>query len=180
LWLFLRRHTNFSRQPLTLLHFAPEPDFGKRLASARGVRYVSADLLGDRTPRVITDITALGLRECSFDAIVCSHVLEHVPNDRLAMKECRRVLKPGGWFVVQVPMQDKPTDEDLSVTDPTERERRFGQDDHVRVYGPDVMSRLQEAGFRVTAYPPAKVIRDRDGDVGIPPSEPPVLFCVWP
>jgi predicted SAM-dependent methyltransferase len=83
--------------------------------------------------------------------IYCSHVLEHVPDDRQALSEFRRVIKPGGKAIIVVPITGKRTFEDPSVTSPQERERLFGQHDHVRIYGPDVAERFRQAGFDVTA-----------------------------
>jgi SAM-dependent methyltransferase len=97
------------------------------------------------------DITDIPLDDGSFDMIVCSHVLEHVPDDRKAMRELFRVLRPGGWAVLQSPLDPaRPhTYEDWSITAPQERQRAFGQHDHVRIYGRDYGDRLEEAGFRV-------------------------------
>ena len=85
------------------------------------------------------------------DVVLCSHVLEHIPDDRQAMRELRRVLKPDGWALLQVPIDRKRavTFEDPSVTDPAERARLFGQHDHVRWYGQDYPARLRECGFDV-------------------------------
>jgi ubiquinone/menaquinone biosynthesis C-methylase UbiE len=87
--------------------------------------------------------------------VVCNHVLEHVPDDRAAMGELRRVLSPHGWAILQSPLDPRRavTFEDFSVQDPAERERVFGQFDHVRVYGRDYVDRLATAGFRVEAVP---------------------------
>lgn len=114
--------------------------------------YVTADL---QNPADFQwDITAIPQPDASFDVIYCSHVLEHVYEDRKAMSEFYRVLKPGGWAVLNVPITDEVTFEDPSVTDPAERLRVFGQKDHVRRYGPDYVDRLREAGFQVeTVYP---------------------------
>jgi SAM-dependent methyltransferase len=138
-----------------LLHFAPEAGLERRLRAALGDRYVTTDLEPAGVDLTL-DITALDLPDASFDAVVCVHVLEHVPDDAAAMRELHRVLRPGGWGVVQVPILRDVTDEDPAVTDPAERLRRFGQADHVRTYGRDFADRLQAAGFDVD------VVRFRD------------------
>jgi len=97
------------------------------------------------------DITAIPFNDHTFDVILCSHVLEHVQDDRKAISELYRVLKPGGWAILMVPIDlDRATTfEDPSVIDPKERERLFGQHDHVRWYGRDFLTRLEQAGFIV-------------------------------
>jgi SAM-dependent methyltransferase len=86
--------------------------------------------------------------------VICSHVLEHVPDDGSAMREIRRALRPGGVAAIMIPFAEKlgSTDEDFSVQDPAERQRRFGQHDHCRVYGRDFPDRLRNAGFRVAEW----------------------------
>jgi len=98
------------------------------------------------------DITDIQHPNGNFDIIYCSHVLEHVPDDRKAMSEFYRVLRPSGWAVLNVPITADTTYEDPSITDPDERERLFGQHDHVRRYGPDYKDRLEDAGFHVSVY----------------------------
>jgi SAM-dependent methyltransferase len=96
------------------------------------------------------DITDMDLPESSFDLIFCSHVLEHVPDDRAAMRELRRVLAEGGLALVLVPYRPGVTTyEDPSITSPLDRMVAFGQQDHVRIYGSDLSDRLREAGFDV-------------------------------
>jgi SAM-dependent methyltransferase len=149
LWLYMDRHPELFRPGMSVLHVAPEPVLRKRLARLPEVRYVSGDLTGEFGPERI-DVTQLEFADASFDAVICNHVLEHVPDDRRAMREIARVLKPGGWAVLQVPdVEATRTDEDTGVTDPAERERRFGQHDHVRRYGWDYVGRLEEAGLSV-------------------------------
>ena len=91
----------------------------------------------------------------TYDFLLSSHVLEHVPDDRRAMREFHRVLKKDGWAILLVPITAKSTFEDPSITDPRERLRLFGQEDHVRQYGPDYKDRLEQAGFNVEQIRPA-------------------------
>jgi SAM-dependent methyltransferase len=178
LWLFLVRHMGLlSGTPTRLLHVAPEPILADRFSHLPGTTYVSTDLAPDRHPSVLNNMERLGFGDASFDLLVCSHVLEHVPDDRAAMRECHRVLRPGGALIVMVPLSQAPTDEDLTVVDPGERERRFGQFDHVRFYGPDIAGRLQDAGFAVSLFGPDRVLKQSDGDIGVTPAEPPVILC---
>jgi SAM-dependent methyltransferase len=134
-----------------MLHVAPESQFVNRLAAAVGTGYITADLL-DPKAMVRMDITNIQYPNEFFDVIYCSHILEHIPNDRLAMLEFARVLKPNGFAVILVPIVRDKTFEDPSVTDPKERLRFFGQADHVRAYGPDFVERLREAGMTVRKY----------------------------
>lgn len=129
-----------------LLHVAPEPSLRSQLSGRYD--YVSVDMYADNV-QIRSDVTALCFPDESFDAIICNHVLEHVPNDRKALAELYRVLRNGGWGSIQVPMENGPTREDLTIVDPTERERLYGQGDHVRQYGDDFTNRLHAAGFDV-------------------------------
>ena len=148
-WLYLKERTTlFDGTPKRLLHVAPEMSMMAAFERVPGLQYLSADLDSPHA-MVKMDLTAIDAPEASFDAIYCSHVLEHVHDDRKAMREMFRVLKPGGWALIMVPLSDRPTHEDQSVTDPAERERLFLQSDHVRLYGPDIRERLAAAGFEV-------------------------------
>jgi SAM-dependent methyltransferase len=148
-WLFLSTRTDLlDGRPKQMLHIAPEPALTDVLRTARGIETVSADLASPHA-MIRLDITSIDRESASFHVILCSHVLEHVEDDRRAMRELFRVLRPGGWAVIQVPISSKPTFEDPSITDPAERERLFWQVDHVRLYGLDISDRLTEAGFQV-------------------------------
>jgi SAM-dependent methyltransferase len=150
--LFLPRRLSELDGEIALLHVAPEEGLGEKLRSLPKVRYLSADL-DPRSPALMQfDITAIPFDDASFDVVVCNHVLEHVQNDRLAMRELYRVLRPAGCMYSIHPVHGKlaATLEDPSVTDPNARRRLFGQFDHVRIYGRDFAERLADAGFEVT------------------------------
>jgi SAM-dependent methyltransferase len=147
LWLWLERHTDLLRAPLDVLHVAPEPGMEARLRGAGTLRsYVTADLSGEGVDRVV-DLTAIDLPDSSLDVLLANHVLEHVADDRQAFREVARVLRPGGWAVLQVPILGPVTIEEAPGDDPAERLARFGQDDHVRTYGNDFPDRLRDGGL---------------------------------
>jgi glycosyltransferase involved in cell wall biosynthesis/SAM-dependent methyltransferase len=149
LWAYLERYSNLlSAQDLRMLHFAPEACLGSKFRKLIGKGYITADLM-DPKADVQADITNLQFRDASFNTILCSHVLEHVPDDSKAMRELHRVLTDDGVAIIMVPFRNGRTEEDLSITAPEERARRYGQSDHVRYYGTDIVDRLQSVGFAV-------------------------------
>jgi ubiquinone/menaquinone biosynthesis C-methylase UbiE len=112
------------------------------------LNYVTADLESPLAD-VKLDIQEMPFGDNEFDVVICNHVLEHVPNDRKAIGEIYRVLKKGGFAILQVPTDYsmEKTYEDPSITDPLEREKHFRQKDHYRLYGRDYLNRIKEAGF---------------------------------
>jgi SAM-dependent methyltransferase len=181
LWLFLRERTDlFDGRPKRMLHIAPESALAVRLRQVPGLDYITADL---SAPDVMyhEDITRMTFADDSFDVVACSHVLEHVPDDSAAMREFRRVLRPGGRAVIMVPyVADVPTDEDVSITDPAERERRFGQFDHVRYYGRDIVDRLEQSGFAVEVVDAAGLLdHARMERLQVDPLET-LFYCIKP
>ena len=149
LLLYLRNETPTFAEPTRLLHFAPEPCLVRVLADAPTIDYLPADL-DPHSGAARMDITAIPLEDASVDLAIASHVLEHIPDDRRAMAELRRVVRAGGTALLMVPMEEgRPTYEDPSIGTPEDRLRAFGQEDHVRIYGDDFTDRLREAGFEV-------------------------------
>tara|TARA_R110001592_G_scaffold243783_1_gene504994 strand:- start:239719 stop:240489 length:771 start_codon:yes stop_codon:yes gene_type:complete len=150
LWLYLKTRTDFFKKPQYLLHIAPEQCFYGRFRKMSNLKYLTADL-DSPIADVKMDIHNIQYDDNTFDVVFCNHVLEHVDDDQQCMRELCRVLKPGGLAIMQVPFEKGRmlTDEDPSITDPEERIRRFGQYDHVRVYGKDYSERLINAGFKV-------------------------------
>ena len=151
-FLYLQLMTDVFQAPIRMLHVAPERRLGRRLAQQANIDYVSGDLTPGRA-QLRVDLTAIEFADRSFDVVICNHVLEHIPNDRRAMAELFRVLRPGGWAMVQVPLAEgSSTRENPSITDPGEKLRLYGQHDHVRLYGTDdYVRRLDENGFVVRA-----------------------------
>ena len=135
-----------------LLHVAPEKVFTELLVSSDEINYLSGDLMMPQA-MVKLDLTDIQFENNTFDIIICSHILEHIPEDRKAMAEMFRVTKPGGFLLIMVPTYGNKTYEDFSITSPDQRAKHFGQDDHVRKYGMDIMGRLSHAGYTVRAWP---------------------------
>lgn len=148
MWLYLQNETNFFTHKLKVLHIAPEQEFLRKFKKMKNLEYTSADLFSPIVD-VKADIVDLPFEDNSFDVIICNHVLEHIVDDRKAMSELYRVMKSGGWGIVQVPMKNslEKTYEDFTITDPKERQKHFGQYDHVRWYGMDYFDRLKSVGF---------------------------------
>jgi SAM-dependent methyltransferase len=140
LWLWL---CDEDRLKGRVLAFGPDDATDERLRRLSRVRYLSSDIDASQA-MVAADITALPFDDDTFDIVLCSHVLEHVEDEAGALAQLRRVLRPNGWAAVMVPVDRtvEATLEDPSATTPQARLERFGQIDHVRLYGRDVAQRL--------------------------------------
>jgi SAM-dependent methyltransferase len=151
IWLYLKEKTNFFQTQLSVLHIAPEHCFMKAFEQQHGAGYITADIESPLA-KVKMDIHDMPFPENQFDVVLCNHVLEHVDDDLKAINEIKRVLKPNGWAILLVPFFNPIPEEtfaDNTITDPRERERIFGQSDHVRKYGKDYAKRLAQSGMVV-------------------------------
>jgi len=150
MWLYLQRDTDFFKAPLKVLHVAPEYCFLKRFDKLQNLDYITADIESPLA-KVKMDVHDIPFEDNTFDVIFCNHTLEHVNNDMQALQELSRVLKPGGWGILQSPINIKreTTYEDASITSEKDREIHFGQNDHVREYGLDYPERIEQGGFEV-------------------------------
>ena len=147
--LYLRDVLCVPERQYDVLHVGPGPALVRWFRSLDALRYVTLDL-DSPLAMVRGDATKLPFGDESFELLVCLHVLEHIEDDRAAMREFVRVLAPGGRAVIQVPPSDlDETFEDPELTTPEERERAFRQWDHVRICGRDYGDRLRGAGFDV-------------------------------
>jgi SAM-dependent methyltransferase len=178
LWLFLKRMTNlFDGKSHKMLHVAPERCLESRFRKFLGQDYITADLINPAA-MVKMDVTDIQYPDEFFDVVYCSHVLEHVPDDKKAMHEFYRVLKQDGWAILLVPISASNTIEDPTITDPKERLRLFGQEDHVRRYGPDYVNRLREAGFLVRVYEVNDLFKKSERiRMGLTPASGDIYFC---
>lgn len=150
MWLYLQNETDFFTKNYKILHIAPEQEFFRKFRKMKNLHYTSADLYSPLVD-VKADILDLPFEDESFDIVFCNHVLEHIEDDSKAMRELYRVLRKGGWGILQVPLKNslEKTFEDFSIREPKERQKHFGQYDHVRWYGMDYFDRLKKVGFEV-------------------------------
>ena len=176
-WLYLGKMTNlFDGTPKRMLHVAPERCFQSRLRKRLGKDYITADLK-NRRASIRMDITDIQYPDGYFDVILCSHVLEHVQDDKRAMRELRRVLKQSGWAILLVPITTDKTFEDPAVIDPSARLKLFGQEDHVRLFGRNIFDRFTAVGLvsRVRGHEEALAEFDPK-EYGVNVAEPFFLF----
>lgn len=154
MWLYLKDHSNFfTAERLNVLHIAPEQCFHSRFKKQNNLNYLTGDLVSPIADMHF-DLHKIPLEDNRFDIVFCNHVLEHVEDAHQCMSELYRVMKPGGWGIMQVPQdftRDK-TYEDLTITSPEEREKHFWQKDHVRLFGKDYPDWLRKAGFTVEEF----------------------------
>lgn len=148
IWLYLQKETDFFTKEQKVLYVAPEQCFLDRFKTMKNIDYTTADMESPIAD-VKCDVQQMPFSNNSFDFVFCNHVLEHVEDDTRAMSEILRVMKKGGKAILLVPMDFslEKTFEDPSITDPKERNRLFGQYDHVRQYGRDYPERLSKVGF---------------------------------
>jgi len=181
LWVFVSIRTDlFDGSPKRMLHVAPERCLEARFRERLDGSYVTADLLNSRA-MVKVDVTDIQFPDESFDVIYCSHVLEHVVDDRKAMREFHRVLKTGGWAILLVPITVERTYEDPSIVDRQARLQAFGQEDHVRRYGVDYVDRLRDAGFSVQTIKASEFIRgDQLVQMGLMFASDEIFYCTKP
>lgn len=139
----------FSGNADGILHFAPESTISNKLKKKYGEQYISADIMEGRAD-VVADITKLQFNNDQFDYIICNHVMEHVYEEEKAFSEIRRCLKPEGVFIFSTPIcWLQKTYEDDNVTTSSDRIKYYSQEDHVRLYGNDIVDRIEKFGFDV-------------------------------
>lgn len=145
--LYLYLQTIGLDRPVTLLEIAPKSCFCDFCRTSPQITYLSSDLNSSEA-MTFSDLTNMGMATDSLDIILCLHVLEHIPDDKSAFREIKRLLKPNGFGLLMVPIKGAKTFEDPTVK-PEDYERVYGQYDHVRICGMDYIDRMKDAGLQV-------------------------------
>ena len=164
IYLYLKRESSIFTKNTQLLHIAPEACLIDIFKKSDNIEYTSADLYSPLAD-IKMDIHNMPFDNNYFDFILCNHVLEHVENDIKALSEIKRVLKKGGRAIVQVPFYHpipNKTIEDKSITSKADREKLYGQDDHVRKYGKDYDKRLKEGGLKTMVIDQSKFLSNSE------------------
>lgn len=147
LFKILKKEQNNSNSNI-ILDFSPNKGFWHYAKKQWGANYLTTNLSPSDTTDFHFDITSIDAPDNKYNTIVCYHVLEHIPEDKKAMSELYRILKPGGCCYIQTPFKEGNIYEDSSITSPEERLKHFEQEDHVRIYSVNGLAeRLNNVGF---------------------------------
>lgn len=182
--LYLEQFADLGGATRDILHVAPDLGLYLWLKRNPDISYTGSDIDAGRYRHIEefreADLTAAPFATGSFDLVICSHVLEHVPDDAAALREIFRILRPGGRALLLVPfaLDGDGTDEDPTLHDPAERDRRFGQWDHVRLYDrADFLDRMRQAGFTATLFEPFETCRTEAERLHLNPLETLPVGC---
>lgn len=169
-FLYLSQKTQIFNQAVKILHISPEPALYNAIKKHDNILYVTGTKYAEgiyyHKEIDLVDLLDLPYYDGEFDMVICNHVLEHIIDDTKAISEIYRVTTYGGLAILQVPVSEQleVTYEDESIIDEKSREKHFGQFDHVRIYGKDYRSRLENSGFKVEMYHPS-VKPERDSEL---------------
>lgn len=162
-----------------ILHFAPEKHLSKRILLSSPASYVKGDLYPLAPDIQKVDLLSLPFSDLSFDFVLANHVLEHVADDRKALSEIYRVLRQGGFAILQTPYSARlhQTWQDSGIEDDESRLQAYGQEDHVRLYGRDIFQRFTDSGLCAEVASHAEILHGIDARIeGVNEREPLFLF----
>ena len=147
LYLFFQLRTDVYKKQTSILHISPNKEIANVLISDtinQVVGSIEPEMYKEYNP-IRLDVQKMEFPANTFDVLICCHVIEHVEDDDMAMREIYRVLKPGGFAVLQVPLAInlEKTIEDKTLTTDKQRKIAHGQVDHVRLYGLDYFDKLK-------------------------------------
>lgn len=158
-WYVIVNFTDILSTECKVLHIAPEPQIAQKIKKINpNCTYITGDLAKGRADYIM-DITNLPAESNTFDYVIINHVLEHISDENAALSEIKRVLKPDGKFLFSIPIaKDRKTFEDKTITSSASRIKAFGQDDHCRLYGNDVLKHFESFGFKIQIYTPQELL----------------------
>ncbi|MDG6347842.1 class I SAM-dependent methyltransferase [Luteimonas sp. 8-5] len=162
-----------------ILHFAPERRLSKIICATRPLSYTKCDLYPDAPDVLPVNIEAMPFADNAFDIVIANHVLEHVSDDLQALREISRVLRSGGVAILQTPYSAtlRHTWFDPGIIEPEARRQAYGQEDHVRLYGQDIVARFASTGLRPMVRSHAELLPDVDvRKAGVNAAEPFLAF----
>ena len=162
-----------------ILHFAPEPHLAQRIIAQQPAAYIKADLYPNSDDIQKVDLLHMPFTDGQFDFLIANHVMEHVNNVNQALAEIHRVLKPGGWAILQTPYCStlQHTWEDAGIQSATQRFVAYGQDDHVRLFGQDIFATFESAGFTAHIGTHSMLLKDMPANYyGVNEQESLMLF----
>lgn len=161
LWEILKPEINHK----TVLHFSPNEALVTKIKETKFKSYITSDYDGEFKADKSFNIERIEEIDNSYDIIICYHILEHVENDKKAMKELYRILKPNGKVYIQTPFKEGDIYENSNMTSKLDRLKHFGQEDHVRIYSIDgILKRLESVGFKTKTL---KYNEAKDNRIGL-------------
>lgn len=178
IWLYLNRKTDlFNGRAKKMLNIGVEQSFEKLLRLRLGAGYLTADLYDPRA-MIKLDVTNIHYPDASFDVIYCSHVLAYVPNDKQAMKELFRVLKPHGWAILADPVSYSKTTDVPFIDKASSHFQTYDPEDSLHHYGPDYEDRLRAAGFKTSVIHPSDFLNAEEREcMGITTMADEIFYC---
>ena len=180
LLMYMRTAGLFDSLPgMAILHFAPERRLSRLIEATKPARYIKCDLYPDAPEVERVDMLAIPYPDKTFDLVIANHVLEHVTDDTLALEEIRRVLKPGGYAILQTPFSPKlhSTWSDEGIDNDQARLQAYGQEDHVRLFGRDLFDLFAAVGLASRVRQHTEVVSEFDPEeYGVNIAEPFFLF----
>ena len=163
-WLYyvIKNKTNIATTSGRILHFAPEQTIINYIKQNTNIDYYTCDIQVGRAMHIV-DITDIQFKNNTFDYIIFNHVMEHIPNEKKAIREIKRVLKKNGVLIFSFPIcLDMKTQEDKKIQSSEDRLRLYGQEDHVRLYGYDYIKRYRKYGLNLNVYSPQDEFTDQE------------------
>lgn len=150
---FSINHFGIPKKEISLLHVAVnEPEYKYIITNFDFVKYDRLDIQKKKHVNLVQDLTKTDIKDEQYDFILIWHVLEHIPNDVVAISEMYRMLKPNGKLLVSVPIypnENPKTYEDTAI-ERRDFERIHGHDDHCRSCGLDYYGRFEKIGFKTS------------------------------